>query len=501
MSDRRSVWLAAESEPASQSLAGAEHADVVVVGGGITGVTAALLLQRRGRQVTLLEAAQIASGTTGGTTGKLTSQHGLIYRDLAERHGRNVARAYADANQAALRLIESLAGEVAADCNLTKASAMVYDREGADSERLEAEYEIVHDLGLPARLTRDTGLPFEVHLALEFTDQAYFHPVRYCRALVRDFRSGGGRVYEGTRVTALRESGDHVEVGTADGSVTAECAVIATLLPFVDRGGMFAKTKPWRAYGVAAMLATPPPPDMFISASEPIRSLRPWPEGGPQGAIIVGENHPTGDESAGPGRWGELEGWAREHFDVESFEYRWSAQDYSTLDGIPYVGRSPLSERTFVATGFAKWGLTNGTAAASMLTDLVTEVPNEHAEHFAAGRIGGVRTVTELVKTNVSTGLVWARGRVQRLSLPEVERLDRGQAAIMSVRGRRVAVYRDPSGELHGVSPTCSHLGCSVAWNDAENTWDCPCHGSRFDVEGRVLTGPATDDLERVQLR
>lgn len=497
MSERRSVWLASEGDP-RPALVGPAQCDVVVVGGGITGVTAAFLLQRGGLQVVLLEATQVGSGTTGGTTGKLTSQHGLIYHDLVEDHGSDVARAYADANQGALRLIESLASETNADCNLTSASAIVYDREGDDSERLRAEYETAHDLGLPARLIRDTGLPFEVSWALEFTDQAYFHPVRYCQALADRFRSLGGRVYEDTRAVGLDESCEHVEVETEEGSVMADFAIIATLLPFVDRGGFFAKTKPWRAYGVAARFATPTPPDMYISASGPIRSLRPWPEGGPSGAIIVGENHPTGDKSAGPGRWGELERWANENFDVASFEYRWSAQDYSAADGIPYIGRSPLTERTFVATGFAKWGLTNGTAAAAILTDLILDVPNEYAAHFAAGRIGDVKAVTELIKTNASTAVEWTRGRLQRLSLPEVTELERGQAAIVSVDDSAVAVYRSPSGDLHGVSPTCTHLGCGVAWNDAENTWDCPCHGSRFDVEGRVLTGPATDPLEQV---
>jgi glycine/D-amino acid oxidase-like deaminating enzyme/nitrite reductase/ring-hydroxylating ferredoxin subunit len=499
MSQRRTVWIDPDQEPVSDiQLARSETADVVVVGAGITGMTTGLFLQRLGLDVIVLEADRVGSGTTGGTTGKLTSQHGLLYADLVERHGWDVARAYAEANQAAIDTIAKLVEETAADCGFTRASAVVYDREGRDVHRLQAEHETAKALGLPAKLTSDTGLPFEVALALEFTDQAYFHPVRYCRALAREFLRLGGRLYEQTRAHGLTESESSVEVAANTGSVEAEHAVIATLLPFVDRGGFFAKTRPSRAYGVAAILSSPPPPHMYISSTEPVRSLRPWPDRGPNGAIIVGENHPTGDADADPGRWGELERWANAHFDVASFEYRWSAQDYATADLMPYIGRSPLTKRTMVATGFAKWGLSNGTAAASILTDLISGTKNNHAEAFSAGRIGDLDAVATLVKENAAVAVGQVHDRLGRLSAESVDGLEPGSAGLVSVRGRTAAVYRDPSGSLHAVSPTCTHLGCGVRWNDAENSWDCPCHGSRFDVDGRVLTGPATDPLKQI---
>jgi glycine/D-amino acid oxidase-like deaminating enzyme/nitrite reductase/ring-hydroxylating ferredoxin subunit len=472
---------------------------VVVVGAGITGVTAALLLQREGRDVTLLDADRVGSGTTGGTTGKLTSQHGLIYADLVERHGRDVAASYADANQQAIATIERLAADLAPDSGFTTASAIVFDRDGDDATRLEEELEAALGLGLPARIIEDTELPFPISSALEFSHQAYLHPVLYCRGLVAEFLRLGGRLHEGTRAAGLEDSESGVEIEAGEGSVKAEHAIIATLLPFVDRGGFFARTTPWRAYGVAARFSSPPPKDMYISSSAPIRSLRPWPEGGPNGAIIVGENHQTGDESADPGRWGALEAWANEHFDVEAFEYRWSAQDYDTADRIPYIGRSPLTERAMVATGFAKWGLTNGTAAASIIVDLILGKTNDLAEAFSAHRIGDLAAVTELVKKNAAMAAGMVRERIDRLTLPGVAGLEPGEAEIVKTEQTAVAVYRDPSGALHAVSPTCTHLGCGVKWNDAEKSWDCPCHGSRFDIDGSVLTGPATDPLQQVQ--
>lgn len=498
MSEHHSVWFDDPPSPASP-LEGDVECDVVVVGGGITGVTTALLLSQQGQDVVLIEAERIASGTTGGTTGKITSQHGVIYSDLVERHGWEVARTYAQLNQQAIDDIESLVDRYDIDCGYTRAPAFVYDLSGEDAERLRAELEVAVNLGLPAQITSDAGLPFEVSLALEYRDQAYFHPVRYCRALAAEVARLGGRVYESTRAREFEELDQSVKVVSDRGSVEASHVVVATLLPVFDRGGFFAKTTPSRAYGIAARLASEPPPGMYLSSSDPMRSLRPWPEGGPTGVIVVGENHPTGEDAATPGRWEELEAWANQHFEVTSFDYRWSAQDYHTADGLPYVGRSPLNDRVLVGTGFAKWGLTNGTAAAVMMADAVTgreEVP----EGLAAGRIGDAKAVAELIKTNAGVAADLVKDRVGRLLAPAVSELAKGQAAIVDAAGATVAAYRDPAGTVHAVSPSCTHLGCGVRWNAAETSWDCPCHGSRFDVDGSVLAGPATEPLEPVRL-
>ncbi len=333
MSERRSVWLTDADRANYPSLSGAISTDVVVVGAGITGLTTAVLLQKAGREVTVVEAGRVGGGTTGHTTGKVTSQHGLIYHKLSEQRGEDVARSYATANQEAIDIVEGLVLESGADCGFRRASAFVYALDSEEATRLEKEHEAALHLGLPAKLITDAALPFPVAGALEFTDQAYFHPVRYCDALAGWLVEAGGRIYESSRMNGLEEIEDTVEVSGEGGSVTARHAVLATLLPFIHRGGFFAKTRPWRAYGVAARLGSTPPPGMYIGAGQPVRSFRPWPEGGETGVIIVGESHEAGDPAATPGRWGELERWSRERFDVESFEYRWSAQDYDTSDG------------------------------------------------------------------------------------------------------------------------------------------------------------------------
>jgi glycine/D-amino acid oxidase-like deaminating enzyme len=252
MSKRKSVWLT-DDRPRYEPLTNRVTADVVVVGAGITGLTAALLLQRQGREVVVVEANQVGSGTTGGTTGKVTSQHSLLYARLVRQHGVEVAQTYARANQEAIDMVEDLVAETSADCGFTRASAFVYAVDEDDLPALAEEHEAASGLGLPSRLSVP-DVPFDVAGALEFSEQAYFHPVRYCDALAREFTRIGGRLFEETRIRHLTEDRAGVEVANGTGAVTASASIIATLLPFVNRGGFFARTRPSRSYGVAATL-------------------------------------------------------------------------------------------------------------------------------------------------------------------------------------------------------------------------------------------------------
>ena len=500
MSEKASVWLSTVDRPRRPSLDSDIQVDVAVVGGGITGLTAARLLQREGARVAVLEGNRIAGGTSGGTTGKVTSQHGLKYAKLIERHGEDVARKYAAANQHAIDLIDQLAAETGADCRFERAPSFVYTREPAGRGAIQAEHTAAMRLGLPAALTTAIDLPFPIELALRFDDQAHFHAGRYLMALARSIVDNGGLVYEDTRVTSVKDRRTGVTLHTASGAVSAGHAVIATLLPIVDVGGFFAKTRPSRAYGVAAHVRGTPLSGVHISSDSPTRSTRPWVDDDNTGVIFVGENHPVGSGGASPERWGELERWAQEHFDIESFVYRWSSQDYATVDDLPYVGRSPLMHKTLVATGFDKWGITNGTAAAEMLTDVVSGRENPWLEAFDAQRIGGSGAVADLVGQNLGVATRFVVDRLARVLAKPVGELLPGEGGMAKVGGKPVGAYRDPGGELHCVSITCTHLGCTLGWNQAETTWDCPCHGSRFGYDGAVLNGPATRPLRVVNV-
>jgi Rieske Fe-S protein len=269
--------------------------------------------------------------------------------------------------------------------------------------------------------------------------------------------------------------------------------VLATHLPFPDDGGYFARVEPMRSYALALRIGGRRPLGMYISIDEPTRSVRSTTE---DWVIVGGEGHKVGQDDDTTERYRALESWARERFDVERIGYRWSAQDYKTADGIPYIGRlTPTSERTFVATGYGKWGMTNGTVAAMILADLVQGRENPWAATFDSTRIALRQSVKQLISENADVVKRFVGDRLSSLRSGDADGLGPGAGGIVDLNGEHVAAFRDDSGILHAVSATCTHLGCQVQFNTAERTWDCPCHGSRFDIEGRVLQGPAVDDL------
>ena len=500
MPQHESAWLAGVDRPERLPLATSIRADVVVVGGGITGLTTALMMQRAGRQVALIEADRIGSGTTGRTTGKVSSLHGLNYARMIERHGLDTAKAYAEANQWAIEAVSDLANEVQQDCTFVRAPAYVYTTEASGRADIESEYVAAQRLGLPATLTETTDLPFPVEVALRFEDQAHIDVGPYVVGLADLFEAAGGHLFERSRAMSLTETLSTATVKTAAGTLTADHVVIATLIPFLDRGGFFARMKATRAYGIAATLSSGRLEGVHINTGSPTRSTRPWSEDGQAGLVVVGEGHPTGKGNASEGRWKELENWAASQFDIDSFRYRWSSQDYTSVDEIPYVGPSPLTKNVSVATGMRKWGLSNGTVAARILSDRLTGQENPWAETFSSTRIGDGKSLVQLAARNVDVARDMVVGRLGRLAAPALETLDPGEGGIVRCDGEAVAAYRDPDGGLHCVSATCTHLGCTVEFNAAETSWDCPCHGSRFDVAGRVLTGPAVDPLSPIDL-
>ncbi len=496
--EHRSVWLATNDQPSYPTLDTDVDVDVVVVGGGIVGLTTALLACRDGARVALLEANRVGAGTSGKTTGKVSSQHSAIYDTLVSRHGVDKARQYAEANQSGMQRVAMLADELGIDCDLTWASSYVYTRQRSKRRQIEKEHEAAHKLGLPVGLTDSVELPFPVEAAVVFDEQIHFHAGRYLSGLARGVVEAGGDVYENTRVTDVDEHHDSVEVTTPGGTVRAQQVVLATLLPVRYAGAYFAKTRPTRSYGIALRLRGEAPTGMGITIDSPSRSNRPWLDPGPQGLILVGNDHETGKNDDTEAAYQDLEEWARSTFDVEAVDYRWSAQDFTTPDKIPYVGRAQLTSRTLVATGFAKWGLSAGTAAAMMLTDILGGRDNPWLPAFDATRIGGPRTVAGLVKDNLKVGKEFVGGHLGRLKSSSLDHLEPGQGGVVEVGGHSVGAYRDPARQVHAVRIVCSHMGCRLNWNNAETSWDCPCHGSRFDVDGSILDGPAVDPLDQI---
>ena len=494
--DKVSFWIGTTPETAYPALDDRLSVDVAVVGGGITGLTAALLLKESGRSVAVIEARRVALGTTGNTTAKITSLHGLVYDTLIAKHGEDRARLYGEANQAAVETIAGIVNRHAIDCDFLRMAAYTYTESRENVGQIEAEVEAARRLGLPASFVHETSLPFPVSAAVRFDNQALFHPRRYCVALAALVDGAGSHVFEMTRATGIEERDGTVEVVTERGIVEARHVIIATLLPFHDPIGLFAKTHPSRSYAVSAEVDGVAPDGMFLSVDSPTRSVRPHPTDGPNVLIIGGEEHKTGQETDTEARYAAVEAWARERFAVRSIDHRWSAQDYVPADGIPYVGRMKAgSDTLLVAAGFKKWGMSNGTAAAMMLTDIILGRANPWLSVFDARRLEIGASVESLVKENLNVASRFIGDRFRRAGPGSPGELRPGEGAVVDHHGEKVAAYRAVDGSVTAVSARCTHMGCLVDFNPAERTWDCPCHGSRFATDGLVIEGPATSPL------
>ncbi|HVM10457.1 MAG TPA: FAD-dependent oxidoreductase [Acidimicrobiales bacterium] len=500
----RSVWVATTTDdrlylPYTTVGDQVPEVDVVVVGGGITGLSTALTLAERGAKVVVLEAGRICSGVTGYTTAKVTSLHGLQYADLAENRGDDVAQLYGEANEAAIAQVAAWVETYRIDCDFQRRDAFTYTTESDKLRQIESEAQTASRLGLPASYTTETDLPYDVFGAVRFANQAQFHPRDYCIGVAAAITQLGGKVHEDTRVLDVdAERGDDPSiVRTEHGDLAARFVVLATHLPFLDRGGFFAKAHPTRSYAMAVRLeeGAPTPKGMYLSKDSSSRSVRS--ALGDEVLILGGEGHKTGQDPDTRERYSSLESWAREYFPIASIEHRWSAQDYVPVDGTPFVGRQLPGSNVLVATGFQKWGMTNGTAAGRILADIVDGIENPWLAAYDATRIKSTITSKEFVKENVdAVGGHLAGDRLKTMNPPSADTLAPGEGGIVSLDGEKVAAFRAEDGTLTAVSPVCTHMGCLVCWNTAEKSWDCPCHGSRYTCGGKVIQGPALHDLE-----
>ncbi|MBA2529032.1 MAG: FAD-dependent oxidoreductase [Euzebyales bacterium] len=495
------IWHATAHPRSHPALHGDHRADVVVVGAGITGLTTALLLARTGVDVVVVEALRVASGVTGRTTAKVTSQHTLLYSQIASKHSEDTARVYAEANQAAVEQVAELVDAGDIDCAFERRPAYTYTRDASYLSKVNNEAELCRRLGLPASFTTDTDgdLPFDVVAAVRFDNQAQLQPVAYCDGLARMLVAADGRIFEQTRVTGVT-GGAPLKVTTERGSIAADAVVLATHIPFLDRGMFFAKVEPSASHGIAVETDGRVPHGMYITAESPSRSVRSFRHDGRSYLIVVGESHRTGEGNAAEHERALID-WASRHWRGTRIAHTWMAQDYTPQDSVPYIGR--LTRRSgpiYVATGFQKWGLSNGTAAALLLSDLAVGQDHPWASVFDANRLTPAASTKAFVEHNVTAAAHLVGDSFQGTPLSEIDALQPGDGTVVRVGAKQYAVSKGDDGRITVLSATCTHLGCVVSFNTAERSWDCPCHGSRFAADGTVLHGPAVNPLERQSL-
>ncbi|TXS48827.1 FAD-dependent oxidoreductase [Streptomyces sp. t39] len=497
-----SYWMLSTPETSFPPLRGTTTADVVVVGAGIAGLSTAWELVGSGRSVVVLEADRVAAGVTGHTTAKVSALHSLVYGNLARTHGRDAARLYAAAQRDAVERLASVVEELSIDCDLERADAYAYGTEPASRPGLEAEARAAADAGLPAEYVAATELSFAKAGAVRLADQLQFHPRKYLLALVRELTARGVRVFERSRVTDLSE-GSPCRVTTEDGSqVVARDVVVATHYPVFDRALLFARMSPRRELVVAAPIAEHEAPrGMYITEDEGKRSVRSAPlDAGRRLLVVTGESFTpgTGDPHAAFRR---LDSWMHERFPVEATAYRWAAQDNDPSDTVPLIGAfHPGARHTWVATGFGGWGMTGGVLAGRLLASLVTGAGEElpwTRLHDPCRMASTLKQAPSLLRQQAEVAKHFVGDRLRTGSAGGAEDVAPGTGTVVRVDGRPCAVYRAPDGTVSAVSARCTHLGCLVAFNEAEVAWECPCHGSRFGVDGTVLQGPAVRPLEK----
>jgi glycine/D-amino acid oxidase-like deaminating enzyme/nitrite reductase/ring-hydroxylating ferredoxin subunit len=497
---QQSVWIATTEESGFPALEEPADVDVAVLGAGIAGLTTALLLKNAGLRVAVVEMDGVSRATTGHTTAKVSAQHGLIYDTLSSKFGQDGARAYAEANVAAVDLVETLVREHRIECDWDRRPAYAYTEQESQVSQIEKEVEAAKTAGLPASYTEETDLPWPVKAALRFDDQAQFHPRRYCLALARLIDGDGSRVFEQTRALDV-DDGSPCVVKTDRHEVRAAYVVLATHLPFLDRGAFFAKCHPEREYVLGVALEQPAPRGMYISVEQPTRSVRQHPFDGGELLILGGNSHKTGQDDDTQRHYKALEEFAGERFAVRSIEYRWSTQDHMPVDQLPYIGKlRRRSDRLYVATGFKKWGMTSGTIAGVVISDQILGRDNPWSELFNPNRVKPLASASAFVKENVNVARRFVGDRITQRAPVSPDELAPGEGQVTSVGRKQIAVSRDSDGTLHAVSARCTHMGCIVNWNPAERTWDCPCHGSRFGTDGEVIEGPAVEALEGREL-
>lgn len=466
------------------SLQGDITTEVAVIGAGMAGVLTAYLLQERGISTVVLECKETGSGITRNTTAKVTSQHSLIYHKLMMYKGRERAWEYAMSNQKALERYETIINQLKIDCDFQILPNYVYTLK--DEMKIKQEVEAARKLGIPAVLTRETTLPFQVKAAARFDHQAQFQPLKFLDAVAEKLT-----IYENTRVTEVRSGGVII---TDKGSVKAKSIVIATHYPFINVPGYyFFKLHQERDY-VAALegediLKNARLNGMYRDADPDGFSFRNYKDY----LILGGGKHRSGEYQP-LDSYLKIEEAARKWYPNSQVKYTWSAQDCITPDSVPYIGKySVNTPNIYVATGFNKWGMTSSMVSAMILADMITGKNNEFKEVYNPRRLmfSGSRVFFKDAAI-ITKDLLAEHLRIPHDRLRDIEQ---GKAGVIIRNGQRVGVYRDMENKYYFVSTKCPHLGCSLEWNQNELTWDCPCHGSRFDYHGKLINNPAMRDV------
>jgi glycine/D-amino acid oxidase-like deaminating enzyme/nitrite reductase/ring-hydroxylating ferredoxin subunit len=496
-----SAWMSTKVMEDAPSLSRSESTEIVIVGSGIAGMSVAYELVKAGKDVVILDRGPIGKGMTSRTTAHLTAQCDDGFHEMIGRRGEELARSWYESQAASIDRIETNQRELHIDCDFRRLEGYLFQAPETEPEMLDREYEATKKVGMP--VFQEKGVPFGGQAAtptLRYPNQATFHPLKYLAGIAAAIRKAGGRFYAESTVERVEEDANGVQVTTTAGHVIgAKQAVVATNSPINDRYAIHTKQAPYRTYAMAFSIAHDRLPDgLYWDTFDPYHYVRLQPGGGSDILIVGGEDHKTGEADDAERRFTRLEAWMRSLLpDLGRELHRWSGQIQDTIDFAGFIGRNPGSKRSYVVTGDSGQGMTHGSVAGILISDLILKGDSPWIAVYDPSR-KPLKAAGTYLRENVSVAKNFAE-YVAPGDISSLDELRPGQGAIVRQGMSKVAAYRDTNGELMLRSAACSHLGCHVHWNSFENCWDCPCHGSQFAPDGTALNGPAVSSLAKVE--
>lgn len=479
------------------------NVDVCIIGGGIVAAITAYLLSNSGLNICVLEKDKVCTGVTANTTAKITSQHGLFYNYLANNFSFDFARQYLNSNEEALSLIKNIIEKENIDCDFEMQDAYVFTTSQQEADKINEEVKIVNKLGVNAEYLTNIPLPIKnILAAIKFPNQAQFHARKYVLSLFDIISKNGVKIYENSKVVDINYSPDNYTINTDSNSVTAKYVVIATHYPIKNFPGFyFLKMYQSKSYAIAVDTKEELFSGMYINSWDPVISFRTVPYNNSRLLIVVGSDHKTGATDIKiEDRFRNLENYIRTLYPNMEVKYKWSTEDCISLDKVPYIGEfSNLYKNMYIATGFKKWGMTLSHVAGKIISDEILYKESKYSEIYTATRLNPVKNIKEfgnLLKESVYSLVI----NKTKPALNSLDDISNGDGGIVNYNNEKVGVYKDNSGKIFAVKPICKHLGCELSWNNLEKTWDCPCHGSRYDYTGKIITEPTKKNLDIIDI-
>ena len=474
--------------------------DVLIVGAGITGITAALMLQKAGKQCIVSDSYTPGFGTTGGTSAHINTFADTTYAEAESAFGKEGAQLFADAVNEGFNIIKDNVNLYKIDCDYETKTGFVYAETDDEVKQLDDIYTGTQKVGVSISYAENVPTPVEIKKAVALPNQAQFHPLKYLQAIQEQFIKLGGIVVNYTQIKKIEQSGGLFKVTTNNNPITARAVIYATHMP--PGINLFnLRCAPYRSYVLGVKLTDDKYPEALVyDMQEPYHYLRTHEIDGQKLLIVGGNDHKTGHEDAEKA-FEDLEKYVRKYYNVSSVKYKWSSQYYVSVDGFPYIGQMPSEPKgVYCATGYNGNGMMLGSISAKILSDLIIGNDSKYQKIFSPARIKPIDGFTEFVKENADAAYHFVADRFNIHETDSLKRLKPDSGNVVEVNGQKIAAYRDSAGKIHALSPVCTHAKCIVNWNQEEKSWDCPCHGARYDINGEVLTGPARKELQQINL-